>query len=207
MVGAIDCSPYYRDRIHPFEGDLYRGDHGKHSLTVQLVTALTGELLDVEILLGHNNDSGVFAITGMADFLQLHGIRLAADCGYGGVLLETPDDSKKDNQDLLALRAVVETPFAYVDLFKFASNKSHIKHLIIHSCGIMLCFQLIGLKCFLRPFRQSVAPHLNPIPNLTLPEKRPSRIQTKLNNEEKSNPILTQNETSALEVLLELNKK
>jgi hypothetical protein len=46
---AIDCAPHYRNRVHPFNCEYYRGDHRAHFLTAQLVCSLHGELWDLKI--------------------------------------------------------------------------------------------------------------------------------------------------------------
>lgn len=176
IVGAIDCSPYFRDRIHPNSGGLYRGDHGKHALTVQLITSLTGEIYDVVVLLGHNNDSGAYRLTGVDSFLRLHGLKLAADNGYGDIHLVTPSDTNPLNHLLLAARSVVETPFAYTDTFGFASEKVHIKSLPLHGQGLMICFEITAMKCLEFPFRTSIEPLLEKLNGVLLQPQRPSDI-------------------------------
>ena len=50
--GAIDCTAHYRNRVHPFSSEFYRGDHHRHFLTAQVVCSLHGKLWDVQIGLG-----------------------------------------------------------------------------------------------------------------------------------------------------------
>ena len=46
---AIDCAPHYRNRVHPFSSEFYRGDQHAHFMTAQLVCSLHGELYDLKI--------------------------------------------------------------------------------------------------------------------------------------------------------------
>lgn len=50
--GAIDCCAHYRNRVHPFSSEFYRGDHHRHFLTAQLICSLHGQLWDLQIGLG-----------------------------------------------------------------------------------------------------------------------------------------------------------
>jgi len=175
VVGAIDCSPFYRNRMSFWSGGLYRGDHGEHALTVQLVVSLTGELYDVSILLGHNNDAGAYRITEMDKFLLQYGLTLAADNGYRHSHLLCPDSKQPNNSMLLAARSVVETPFAYVRLFRIAKEKCQLKNLVMHAYALLCAFQLVALKCLKRPFRASIQPLLEPS-TLTIPTSRPMTI-------------------------------
>lgn len=47
--GAIDCCAHYRNRVHPFSSEFYRGDHHRHFLTAQVVCSLHGQLWDIQI--------------------------------------------------------------------------------------------------------------------------------------------------------------
>jgi len=40
VVGAIDCTSHFRCRVHPRQGDYYRGDKGGHFLTAQVMFIL-----------------------------------------------------------------------------------------------------------------------------------------------------------------------
>lgn len=66
----IDCSSHFRKRVHPGQQLYYRGDVGCHQLTAQVVTDIRGIPIDVSIALGHNNDKGVFNLSGFRDQIE-----------------------------------------------------------------------------------------------------------------------------------------
>lgn len=57
-VFIIDCTPHYRDRVHPGQHLFYRGDKHAHFLTSQVVCSLKGLVYNVVLAKGHNNDQG-----------------------------------------------------------------------------------------------------------------------------------------------------
>jgi len=56
VVGSIDGTCHFRNRIHPRSGDLYRGDKHAHFIGAQVVCGLDGKFFSVMLTLGHNND-------------------------------------------------------------------------------------------------------------------------------------------------------
>lgn len=89
----IDCSSHLRKRVHPCQQLYYWGDVGGHQLTVQTITDIHGNIIDVVIALGHNNDSGVFNLSGRKDFMEQMNICGLSDRGYNSTHLIRPDDS------------------------------------------------------------------------------------------------------------------
>lgn len=61
VVGAIDCTSHFRNRVHPRQADYYRGDKHAFFLSAQVVCGLNGIIYDVKIVLGHNNDQGALS--------------------------------------------------------------------------------------------------------------------------------------------------
>lgn len=110
VSAALDCTPHYRDRVHPGSSNWYRGDKHAHFYNVQLVVSLQGVLLDVKIVLGHNNDKGTFKITETHQKMDQLQLKWLADGGYGYHRLVTPDDrrSKEWNNTQKSLRSIVE---------------------------------------------------------------------------------------------------
>lgn len=121
---AIDCTTHTKgtECIQDLEVSI-GGDHKSHALTVQLITGLSGVVYSVVVMLGHNNDKGVFNATGVEDFLFHHKVKLAADLGYNSPFLITPDSANPLNHIQLQLRSVVETCFSFAKSFGFARNK------------------------------------------------------------------------------------
>ena len=112
VVGAIDCSSHFRDRVHPYQGDYYRSDKHGHFLTSQVICDLDGSrIFSVHLGLGHNNDRGMWKRSFMNTFFMLKNEKLLGDGGYSGVLLVCPDDKQTPlwNSDQKSLRSVVET--------------------------------------------------------------------------------------------------
>ena len=60
ICGSIDGTCHDRERIHPRQGDWYRGDKHRHFALAQVVSHHSGLLLDVELYQGHNNDQGIY---------------------------------------------------------------------------------------------------------------------------------------------------
>ena len=50
--GALDCSTHRRDRIHPGQNKLYRGDKKCHFIGSQVITHLSGMFTSVDLALG-----------------------------------------------------------------------------------------------------------------------------------------------------------
>jgi hypothetical protein len=63
VVGAIDCTPHFRNRVHPHNHDYYRGDKKGHFLSAQLVCGLEGRIYDIAIFPGRVNDQMAFSLT------------------------------------------------------------------------------------------------------------------------------------------------
>ena len=81
VSGAIDCSAHYRNRIHPGQALLYRGDKHAHFLSAQVVTSLQGVIYSVHIGLGHNNDKGMLLLSNMKEYLGDNNLKWLADNG------------------------------------------------------------------------------------------------------------------------------
>jgi hypothetical protein len=70
---CMTCTSHYRNRVHPRQGDYYRGDKHAHFLNAQVVVDLDGTILHVALGLGHNNDKGMFILTGMKEYVTAKG--------------------------------------------------------------------------------------------------------------------------------------
>jgi hypothetical protein len=124
VVGAIDCSSHFRNRVHPNNHDYYRGDKGAHFLSAQMVCGLTGQIYDVAIFIGRVNDQMAFSLT-WQDLLDREGIFLLADGGYSDIRLITPSkmEDKLWNNAQKSLRSVVEHVNSIVHNFRYATVK------------------------------------------------------------------------------------
>jgi hypothetical protein len=141
--GAIDCTSHYRQR--PLNEWLYyRGDKRRHFLSAQVITDLRGRLLDLEIVLGHNNDQGAFNLTGTGDRLIAEDVRLLADGGYRHTQLVTPDTNASE---------------------AWTSTHTHLRSVVEHTIGMAKTWAAAAL-----PFKQIPpiqAPALMAVYNLT----------------------------------------
>lgn len=165
VVGCIDCTPHYCIRIHPRAGDLYRGDHCMHGLTVQLITGLDGSIYSVVVLLGHNNDQGSFNTTNVGTFLGAHKIKLAADLGYSNSNLVTPKNVKSNlNHEQLKTRSIVEIIFGFVKTYLFGRNKCTFRSVALISTGLLAIYQLAALNINLYPIRSLAHADVEKIP-------------------------------------------
>lgn len=125
VVGAIDCTPHFRCRVHPYHHNYYRGDKKGFFLSAQLVSGLDGQIFDVEIFPGRVNDQMAFTIT-WQDLLSRERIRLLADGGYWDINLVTPNTchSEKRWQNIQkAFRSVVEHVNSIIHAFRYATTK------------------------------------------------------------------------------------
>lgn len=155
VVGAIDCGSHYRNRVHPRQADYYRGDKHAHFLTAQVITALDGTILSVVLGLGHNNDSGMFVLSGTKEFLSNHGIKLVADRGYSHVCLVTPDDlfhDKKWNNVQKSLRSVVEVVIGLAKNWGTAAQRFRMNP-EIHELVLIIVYTLVQLNLLSYPLR------------------------------------------------------
>ncbi len=123
-VGAIDCTPHFRERVHPGSLLYYRGDYKDYFLSCQLVVGFDGQLWDVFIGLGQNNDMGIYQQSELSDYLRLKDITLLGDKGYISQLCITaPKELDKPlRQRQKQLRVVVERVFSSVKNWRFASD-------------------------------------------------------------------------------------
>jgi len=130
VVGAIDCSSHFRWRVHPGQVDYYRGDKHAHFLSAEVVCSLDGNIWQVILALGHNNDRGVFKERGTKEFVEEKHIKLLADRGYSHANLVTPQDDLKSeswNNVQKGLRSVVESVFARVHIYAITSPNNKFK--------------------------------------------------------------------------------
>jgi hypothetical protein len=115
VSGAIDCTNHPRTRVHPWQANFFRRDKG-FMILGQVVCGLEGQIYQVDLLSGHNNDAGALIITNMKEFLVTHQIKLLADSSYHHHLLETPNNnmSNERNNTQKSLRSVVEAVIGQV---------------------------------------------------------------------------------------------
>ena len=104
---AIDCTSHFRNRVHPRQADYYRYDKHGFFFSAQILCGLGGELFDVQIGLGHNNDRGMLKLTGLKQKFIEEGSKILGDRGYSWPII-TPDETKSIswNNQQKALRSV-----------------------------------------------------------------------------------------------------
>ena len=66
----IDCTSHPRKRVHPGQHLFYRGDKGFHFLTAQVIVDIYGYPLHVAIGLGHNNNKGMYKLSGKKEEIE-----------------------------------------------------------------------------------------------------------------------------------------
>ena len=123
-----------------------------------MVSSLTGEIWDVRLGLGHNNDQGMLGITKMKEFLIDNDIKLLADRGYKFLQLVTPNDdthSVEWNNRQKGLRSVVETTCGMVKLYEIAALTCR-QSPDWHELALMVCYQLTNINLKLFPLRYSL---------------------------------------------------
>lgn len=154
VSGAIDCTSHFRWRVHPRQADYYRADKHAFFLTAQVVCGLTGELYNVTLGLGHNNDKGMLNLTHMKEFLSDHDLRWLADKGYSYLLLVTPDErkGKEWNDEQKSLRSVIETSIGTVKLWRVAGTTFRGTP-ELQELAVLCCYQLANINLKMYPIR------------------------------------------------------
>jgi len=127
VKGAIDATSHFRNRVHPFQSDYYRGDKRGHFITDQIICDIKGRVMKINLALGHNNDMGLFNLSGVDEWLEKEDITLLADGGYskGNPRLVTPDEEKGTqwNNQQKSMRAIVEQVGGLCHNFSSTSSK------------------------------------------------------------------------------------
>jgi len=161
VVGAIDGGCHYRNRVHPRQGDWYRGDKHAHFVSSQVVVSLEGRILHVALGLGHNNDKGMFNLTGMKEFLLQNGIRLLADRGYSHITLVIPDDlnGKEWNNAQKGLRSIAEVVIGLAKNWAVAGGKFR-QGPEFHELCLMVVYNLLQQNLSTYPLRQPGVPSI-----------------------------------------------
>jgi hypothetical protein len=75
-----------------------------------VVCSLSGDIYNVQLLQGHNNDQGSFNLTKTKELLEALKLYWLADNGYTHRRLVVPDDSQSPtwNREQKSLRSIVE---------------------------------------------------------------------------------------------------
>ena len=161
--GAIDGSTHPRNRIHPGQALLYRGDKGGHMLSAQVIVDMFGSPVEVVICLGHNTDQRMLVLTSLEDrFASLRNvdggpILFMADKGYSSSVTVSPKKKrvKEATKNLLSegdpalailhkKRAIVENFNAEVKHWSIAKEKNG-QCIFLHAYGLMVVYQLASL--------------------------------------------------------------
>lgn len=172
--GAIDGTAHPRSRVHPRQADWYRRDKG-FCMLGQVICCIDGRLYQVDLLTGHNNDSGkslqiVFSfltfkgaliLTGMKQYLLKHKIKLLADAGYSFCMLVTPDHGspRKWNNFQKGMRSVVETTIGLVKFFAVTNDK-FLGSPELHTMAVHVCYQLTAMRLKEFPLRTLNVPQI-----------------------------------------------
>ena len=152
---AIDCTPHFRRRVHPQQGDWYRGDKHGHFMNAQVVCSLRGEIYNVQLLQGHNNDQGCFNITKVKQLLEALQLHWLADNGYSHHRLVVPDDSQAPswNHKQKGLRSIVEVVIGLAKTNRIAAEVftlSPEKQALV----LMVIYQLTNMSLKRYPLRR-----------------------------------------------------
>lgn len=101
------------------------GDYKDYFITAQIVVSLDGIIWSVHLGKGHNNDQGMFHLSGVANWLAEQKIKLLSDRGYFSVLLVTPRNMKNsvENDDHKRYRSIVERLFGFTKVWAFAAER------------------------------------------------------------------------------------
>jgi hypothetical protein len=155
IAGAIDCTSYRRNRVHPGSSGYYRGDKKFHFLTCQTVCDLEGNLCAYSICRGHNNDQIVFLQSKVIEEIVKRDYYLLCDKGYTHNRLLRANDYRILGTGIGRKRAIVENIFGNMLLgrwnfitTKCVSTPEVQAHQIRAVYEITSCLQQKGLmKC------------------------------------------------------------
>lgn len=146
ILGSVDCTSHFRFRVHPRQADYYRADKHGFFITAQVTISLSGQLYNVQLGLGHNNDRGMFRLTKLDQFLSQNNCYLLADKGYSHDYLITPDDDmpKVWNDQQKGLRSRVEAVIGLVKHYSCCSMTFR-QGPELQQYAILICYQLQAL--------------------------------------------------------------
>lgn len=154
VSAAIDGTPHFRVRTHPRQADFYRGDKHAFFWNAQVVVSIDGDILNVQLLMGHNNDQGSFNQTAMAELLERLQLLWLADKGYHHHRLVKPNDAKSAtwNNRQKGLRSIVEVVIGLVKNFVFAAQTVRLSP-ELHACLLIAIYELTQLVLREYPIR------------------------------------------------------
>ncbi len=95
----------------------------------QIICDLEGRIISVHLGMGHNNDQGMFNLTGVREWLERNGLHLLSDCGYHHHRLIRPDaheDNTEWSNRQKGLRSVVEAVAGLAKGWRFAAETSRL---------------------------------------------------------------------------------
>jgi len=153
VIGSIDCTTHRRDRVHPGEDTFYRPDKAFHFLSSQIVVDHFGFILRISVAKGRSNDSAIFKLTNMADFLLKKGWKLLGDLGYGSTQVLKPigreysrsvAGSKEYNRHQASERAIVENVNSWFKQWEFCEKRCKLQP-TIQAMGLVVCASLYNL--------------------------------------------------------------
>jgi len=128
-LAAIDCTSHFRERTHPKQAEFYRGDKHAFFWNAQVVISLSGNILNVQLLMGHNNDQGSFNKTAMGEMLERLALFWLADSGYHHRLIRPTDEKGAIwNNKQKGLRSIVEVTIGIWPKTGFLQRKRFVFH-------------------------------------------------------------------------------
>lgn len=167
IIGCIDNTTSYRNRIHPGSGTLYRTDKKGHFLTSMIIIDLFGSsILHVSIFRGHNNDKSCFKLSGLKDFLQDNKLYLLSDMGYSSVnIIDTRNKEFKERfvgGFQSSCRSIIENLFGNQSIGSWniftGKNKDQLE---IHGLSIRLAYEIMNLMMQEKPMRENWLNNMN----------------------------------------------
>jgi len=166
---VIDCTSHIRNRVHPGHAFYYRGDKHTTFLSAQMVCDLIGSrIVCYDLLRGHNNDQGVFNISGLRDLVESEGKRLLGDGGYQhGFIVTQKDVPFSQRPTLQFLRGIVEIIFGLVHSFQAATTRFRESVGFQVECLIAI-YELIGWRLRVSPIRPQLL-HTSMAPSILRP--------------------------------------
>ncbi|KAL6064265.1 hypothetical protein QOT17_011014 [Balamuthia mandrillaris] len=137
--------PYVCREIHHITPILYANLDYIH--WPMITCSLFGDLYNVALMLGHNNDQANFVISGLRAFVEDNQIYLLADGGYRHHRLITPSKYMplSWNQKQKLYWSVVETVIGLGKNWSLAAEKYRGQSVFFHAVLLMLVYQLVAM--------------------------------------------------------------
>ena len=162
IEGQIDCTDHPRYRVHPGSLDLFRFDKQEYFLLAQVTINNVGNIANVKVVKGHNNDKGCFNRSNLKTYLRANDIYLLADNGYSDIQLVCPSSQQTEswNDSQKQMRQLVEQVNSFVGNWK-ASSSQFSGTIEKQALALRVIYKLAAWRLQKKPLREPVVPAIS----------------------------------------------